>query len=119
MAQATAKKAQGEKVRGEKARGEMVQLSEGQTAQAPAAVPGDAGDAAFLGVRQSVRGFVWRERLAPETRLIADAIGQRHGLPEILGRVLAARGVFTSDFRETRGYTGVFRECTTPSPAPE
>ncbi|MCB1521876.1 MAG: single-stranded-DNA-specific exonuclease RecJ [Hyphomicrobiaceae bacterium] len=75
----------------------MVQLSEGQTAQAPAAVPGDAGDAAFLGVRQSVRGFVWRERLAPETRLIADAIGQRHGLPEILGRVLAARGVGLDD----------------------
>lgn len=48
---------------------------------------------AFLGVNQSVRGFTWRERLDPAAKLVADAISQRYGLPELLGRVLAARGV--------------------------
>src|SRR5262245_10225977 len=58
----------------------------------------DAADAApFLGVAQSARGFTWRERLADEARLTAGAISQRHGLPELLGRVLAARGVAVED----------------------
>ncbi len=57
-----------------------------------------AGDApgaspAFLGVTASARGFAWRERLLPEAHGLASAIGQRLGLPELLGRVLAARGV--------------------------
>lgn len=47
----------------------------------------------FLGVAQSARGFEWRERLAPAQRNTALAISQRHGLPELLGRVLAARGI--------------------------
>ncbi len=49
--------------------------------------------AAFLGVTRSVRGYVWRERLPASLRNMADAISQRHELPEILGRILAARGV--------------------------
>lgn len=56
----------------------------------------DAAEAcgeAFLGVRRSVRGYVWRERLQPSQRSIADAISQRYDLPEILGRILAARDV--------------------------
>jgi single-stranded-DNA-specific exonuclease len=53
----------------------------------------EAGDGVYLGVRASVRGFMWRERLAPQDRGRADAITQRFGLPEMLGRVLAARGV--------------------------
>jgi single-stranded-DNA-specific exonuclease len=40
-----------------------------------------------------VRGLAWRERLLPEARGLAIAISQQHGLPELLGRVLAARGV--------------------------
>lgn len=62
---------------------------------ANALLDGERGDtgAAFLGVTGSVRGYVWRERLQPSARLTADAISQRHGLPEILGRILAARGV--------------------------
>ena len=52
-----------------------------------------ASPAAFLGVKRSSRGFVWRERLAPEAQNTATAISQRHGLPELLGRVLAARGI--------------------------
>ncbi len=47
----------------------------------------------FLGVTASVRGFTWRERLASELRPLALAMSQHHGLPELVGRVLAARGV--------------------------
>jgi single-stranded-DNA-specific exonuclease len=47
----------------------------------------------FLGVRQSARGFSWRESLRPEQANLALAISQQHDLPEILGRVLAARNV--------------------------
>lgn len=48
---------------------------------------------AFLGVTSSAKGYAWRERLAPAQRLIAEAIAQRYALPDLLGRVLAARGV--------------------------
>ncbi len=51
----------------------------------------------FLGVAASARGFVWRERLDPACANIATAISQRHGLPELLGRVLAARDVGIDD----------------------
>jgi len=47
----------------------------------------------FLGVAKSARGFAWRERLKPGESNIATAISQRHGLPDLLGRILAARGV--------------------------
>jgi single-stranded-DNA-specific exonuclease len=53
---------------------------------------GDAGGA-YLGVEASVRGLRWRERLDPAAAKTAAAISQRHGLPELLGRVLASRGV--------------------------
>ncbi|MFN3869458.1 MAG: single-stranded-DNA-specific exonuclease RecJ [Hyphomicrobiaceae bacterium] len=56
------------------------------------AKPGEA-DGNFLGVSKSARGYAWRERLTGEQRLIAEAIAQRYALPELLGRVLAARGV--------------------------
>jgi single-stranded-DNA-specific exonuclease len=56
-------------------------------------IEGGAERQPFLGVRASARGLLWRERLAPELRPIATAISQRHGLPELMGRVLAARGV--------------------------
>lgn len=48
---------------------------------------------AFLGVRASARGFQWRERLRPDLKPLATAIGQHHGLPELMGRILAARGI--------------------------
>jgi len=47
---------------------------------------------AFLGVERSVRGRRWVERLDPGRSHTAAAIAQSHGLPELLGRVLAARG---------------------------
>ena len=55
------------------------------------------GAAPFLGVSASARGYQWRERLAGEAQLRAAAISQRHGLPELLGRVLAGRGVAVDD----------------------
>jgi len=58
----------------------------------------DGGEvASFLGVTQSARGFAWRERLPREGQNLALAISQQHGLPELLGRVLAARGVTLAD----------------------
>ncbi len=56
-----------------------------------------AAMAAFLGVTSSARGFAWRDRLEPAAANMATAISQRHGLPEILGRVLAARAVALDD----------------------
>jgi len=47
---------------------------------------------AMLGVERSVRGRRWVERLEAGRFHIATAISQAHGLPELLGRVLAARG---------------------------
>ena len=52
----------------------------------------DGAQPAFLGVDQSVRGFRWVERLDPARASTAMAIAQANGLPELLGRVLAARG---------------------------
>ncbi len=52
----------------------------------------DSVRSAFLGVEQSVRGFRWVERLEPSRAATALAIAQTHGLPELLGRILAARG---------------------------
>jgi len=51
-------------------------------------VPG----APFLGVERSARGYRWVERLDPARAFVATAIAQAHALPELLGRVLAARG---------------------------
>jgi single-stranded-DNA-specific exonuclease len=55
----------------------------------------DASDGAdaYLGVTESARGNTWRERLDAGTANTAIAISQRYGLPELLGRVLAARGI--------------------------
>jgi len=52
------------------------------------------GDSAptMLGVERSARGYRWTERLDSSRALAATAISQAHGLPELLGRVLAARG---------------------------
>lgn len=51
----------------------------------------DARPRAFLNVERSVSGRRWKARL--DDQRIAEAISQRNDLPEILGRVLAARGV--------------------------
>ena len=51
----------------------------------------DAKPRAFLNVERSAQGRRWKARL--EDARTAEAISQRHELPEIVGRVLAARGV--------------------------
>ncbi len=54
---------------------------------------GDVSESrAFLGVERSVKGQRWRERLSPDEARLAAAVSQRHDLPELLGRILAARG---------------------------
>jgi single-stranded-DNA-specific exonuclease len=52
-----------------------------------------ARDDAFLGVEQSVLRRAWRARLDARGNALALAIAQQHGLPELLARVLAGRGV--------------------------
>ena len=48
---------------------------------------------ALLGVERSVLGRRWIERLAPEAAPIATALAQAHGLPDLVARALAGRGV--------------------------
>jgi single-stranded-DNA-specific exonuclease len=57
----------------------------------------EAIERAFLGVERSARGMQWRERLQGAAINTAIAISQRYGLPELLGRVLAARGIALED----------------------
>ena len=45
----------------------------------------------FLNVERSLTGKRWEERLADSRQALA--LSQQLGLPEIIGRVLAARGV--------------------------
>ena len=47
----------------------------------------------FLGVERSVTGRAWRDRLDERGQARALTIAQRHGIPELLARVLAGRGV--------------------------
>jgi single-stranded-DNA-specific exonuclease len=54
-------------------------------------------NAAFLGVERSARGLKWVERLSPSQAYLGAAIAQRHDLPEIVGRILAARNVGLED----------------------
>ncbi|MFY0615658.1 MAG: single-stranded-DNA-specific exonuclease RecJ [Hyphomicrobiaceae bacterium] len=57
------------------------------------AIDVDAPSTPFLGVQRSAKGYIWRERLDPLDQAAAVAISQRFDLPELLGRVLAGRGV--------------------------
>ncbi|GAB4152497.1 MAG: single-stranded-DNA-specific exonuclease RecJ [Sphingomonadales bacterium] len=50
-----------------------------------------AADAPLLGVAQSLSGQRWYQR--PAAPYLAEALAQRLGLPDIVGRLLAARGV--------------------------
>src|SRR5437763_4271365 len=48
---------------------------------------------AFLGVERSVCGRAWRDRLDERATARALSMTQRHGVSELLGRILAARDV--------------------------
>jgi single-stranded-DNA-specific exonuclease len=69
---------------------------------------------AFLGVECSVRGYRWVERLEPAQSLTAAAIAQSHDLPELLARVLAARG---ADQRSVDQYLDPSLRDLLPDPA--
>src|SRR5215216_2284016 len=47
----------------------------------------------FLGVERSVCGRAWRDRLDQRGAARALVLAQRHGIPELLARILAGRGV--------------------------
>lgn len=47
----------------------------------------------FLDVRQSATGISWEHRLTERQDMVALAIAQGHGVPDIVARVLAGRGV--------------------------
>ncbi|HML14597.1 MAG TPA: single-stranded-DNA-specific exonuclease RecJ [Xanthobacteraceae bacterium] len=55
--------------------------------------PDRSAPRAFLGVERSVCGRSWRDRLDERAAARALAIVQRHGIPELLARILAGRGV--------------------------
>jgi single-stranded-DNA-specific exonuclease len=57
----------------------------------------DAQTRAFLGVERSLTGRRWVSRLDEHEARNAVTIAQRHGLPDIVARVLAARGVAPDD----------------------
>src|SRR5438045_5913011 len=52
-----------------------------------------ASRAAFLGVERSVCGRFWRDRLDERATARALSMTQRHGVSELLGRILAGREV--------------------------
>ncbi|EKF41030.1 single-stranded-DNA-specific exonuclease RecJ [Nitratireductor indicus] len=51
----------------------------------------------FLDIRHSARGLAWEHRLDQRGENIALAIAQNHGIPDIVARVLAGRGVGQDD----------------------
>jgi len=52
---------------------------------------------AFLGVERSLTGRRWAERLDSGSARLAQAIAQRHGISDIVARVLAGRGIAADD----------------------
>ena len=51
----------------------------------------------LLGVTQSASSRVWIEKLSLSQQSQATAISQQHGVPEVIGRVLAARNIDLED----------------------
>ncbi|TIT31242.1 MAG: single-stranded-DNA-specific exonuclease RecJ, partial [Mesorhizobium sp.] len=68
----------------------------------------------FLDVRQSATGLSWEHRLTERQDMIALAIAQGHGVPDIVARVLAGRGV-TAD--ETERFLDPTIRDLLPNPA--
>ena len=51
----------------------------------------------FLGVRRSIAGLAWEHRLSERQDMAALQIAQTTGIPDIVARVLAGRGVEAAD----------------------
>ncbi|MEM8856232.1 MAG: DHH family phosphoesterase, partial [Pseudomonadota bacterium] len=54
---------------------------------------GDFGGEGVLGVSRSATGRRWARRLDDEGERLALALAQRYGLPDVVARVLAGRGI--------------------------
>ena len=54
----------------------------------------------FLDVERSANGMRWRHRLDPQQENVALAIAQQEGLPDLVARVLAGRGVAAGEAAE-------------------
>ena len=61
-------------------------------------IEADSAERAFLDVDRSVTGKRWHARTADDRRALA--IAEANGLPEIVGRVLAGRGVETDEVED-------------------
>lgn len=61
------------------------------------AEPAAAAVRPVLGVHASVSGRAWQDRVGPARAATVQAIAQRHGLPEVVARVLAGRDVGCDD----------------------
>ena len=72
----------------------------------------ETAPAAFLGVENSVTGRAWRARLADAGAGLA--VAQRAAVPEIVGRVLAARGVAPA---EAEAYLNPTLRALLPDPS--
>jgi single-stranded-DNA-specific exonuclease len=64
---------------------------------AAAAILRPAERRSFLGVESSATGRAWRDRLDERGTQRALSIAQRHGLPELLARIVAGRGIEAED----------------------
>ncbi|HOV05145.1 MAG TPA: single-stranded-DNA-specific exonuclease RecJ, partial [Kaistiaceae bacterium] len=73
-----------------------------------------ASDRPFLDVARSVTGRTWRDRLDRGTTNTALAIAERFDIPELVARVLAARGV---GLAEAEGYLDPTLKGLLPDPA--
>jgi single-stranded-DNA-specific exonuclease len=69
---------------------------------------------AFLGVERSARGLRWVERLDSDQANAATAIAQGQGVPDLLARVIAARGATAASASE---YFGPTLRAMMPDPA--
>src|SRR5437763_15766876 len=59
----------------------------------------------FLDVERSVTGRAWRDRLDERASAGALSIVQRHGVPELLARIVAGRGIELEKFEAVRDRT--------------
>jgi single-stranded-DNA-specific exonuclease len=68
----------------------------------------------YVGIERSARGFRWVERLDPSALHTVSAIAQAHGIPELLARVMAARG---ADLQNAERFLDPSLKSLLPDPA--
>lgn len=56
---------------------------------------------AFLNVTRSVTGRAWRERITPPQQAVAEQFVGHHDIPDVLARILAARGTTVETLEST------------------